>query len=228
MCGRFAFAPDLETLEQAFPEVKMGEDFLLRYNIAPTQKVPTILNDGHKHLTHTRWGLIPAWAKDASIGSKMINARAETLAEKPSFRTPLRRQRCLILATGFYEWQALPGQKKKQPLYICLSSGQPFAFAGLWDKWRTTNGEVWTTSTIITTAPNSLMAPIHDRMPVILAAEDYELWLTPGEASVDKLQSCLRPYPPELMTAFAVSTAINNPAVDGVELLAPMRDSENV
>jgi len=222
MCGRFTFVSDREALEQAFPGVQMDDDFPPHYNIAPTQNVPTILNDGQKRLTHTRWGLIPVWAKDASIGSKMINARVETLAEKPSFRTPLRRQRCLILTTGFYEWQTLPGQKKKQPMYIHLKSEEPFAFAGLWDRWRTAEKEMWTTSTIITTEPNSLMSAIHSRMPVILMPQDYDLWLIPGEAPVEKLLGCLKPYPAQEMEAYPVSVAVNNPAADGIDLLTPV------
>ncbi len=178
-------------------------------------------NDGRNAVEFFRWGLIPGWAKDPAIGHRMINARAETLAEKPSFRTPLRRRRCLILADGFYEWRKDPGGKTKTPMYIRLSNGAPFAFAGLWDLWRGPDDSPVTSCTIITTSPNDLLAPIHNRMPVILPADAYEQWLDPDEQPADRLTPLLNPYPAREMTAHAVSRTVNNPRTDSPDCVKP-------
>ena len=180
MCGRFTLFHNLESIAQAFNvPVPHSMQITPRYNIAPTQDIITILNDHDSpHLALLRWGLIPSWAKDESIGNRMINARAETLAEKPSFKRLLHRKRCLIVADGFYEWRQEPGSKVKTPMYITMKDQQPFAFAGLWDTWKGgPDSEPLQTCTIITTQPNTLMASIHDRMPAILGEEAHEEWL---------------------------------------------------
>jgi putative SOS response-associated peptidase YedK len=211
MCGRFALVAEQEDFEQVLPGLKVDVLPVPRYNIAPTQPVALVLNDGNFALTLARWGLIPSWSKDPTIGSRMINARAETLLEKPSFRTPFLRQRCLILATGFYEWKK--EGTRKQPMYLHLKQ-KLFAFAGLWSIWQEQ-----LTCSIITTGANSLVAPIHERMPVILLPKDFLTWLAPGEQKAEGLQGCLRPYPSEEMETYPVSRAVNNPAAEGAELI---------
>jgi putative SOS response-associated peptidase YedK len=224
MCGRFTLTIDPAQLVQQFnlsapPPADLGP----RYNIAPTQPVAVIANeDGPRKLELFQWGLIPSWAKDAKIGNSLINARAETLAEKPAFRTALKRRRCLVLADGFYEWQKLEG--RKQPMYIQLKDGQPFAFAGLWETWRPGGADspVLKTCTIITTEPNALTATIHNRMPVILPPADYEAWLTPGELPAVEALALLHTYPAEAMQARPVSTAVNSPAHDSETCIQPL------
>lgn len=211
MCGRFTLSQPSDAIASAFnlPEIPSLEP---RYNIAPTQLIPAILTtpgQNDKHLQMLYWGLIPSWAKDASIGAKMINARAETASEKPSFKNALKRRRCLIIADGFYEWQRQDG--KKQPYYFRLESGQPFAFAGLWENWHSSEGETITSCTILTTEANDLLRPIHDRMPVILDAKDYDTWLDPEVQKPELIQPFLHPYPAKLMHSYAVSTKVNNP-----------------
>jgi len=164
--------------------------------------------------------LIPSWAKDPVIGSRMINARAESLAEKPSFRSAFRRRRCLVLADGFYEWRK--DGARKTPMYIKLASGRPFAFAGLWENWFSPDGSNILSCTIITTQPNTLMEPIHNRMPVILPPEAYPVWLSPSEQDPARLSALLSPYPPAQMTAFPVSTLVNSPANDSPGCIIPL------
>jgi len=213
MCGRYTLAVDLDTLQAEFNLDSVPADLPPRYNIAPTQPVAVVLNnEGLRQLDAFRWGLIPFWAKDASIGNRMINARAETVAQKPSFKRPLQKQRCLILADGFYEWQKTP--QGKIPTYIQLKDGRPFAFAGLWDSWTAPDGEAIPSCTIITTAPNALVAPIHNRMPVILLPDDLEAWLNPIEQSPQTLLSLLKPYPADEMRYHPVSKLVNSPAND--------------
>src|SRR5713226_7362206 len=174
MCGRFTLTIDIKTVAETFgvaPSLQASP----RYNIAPTQEVVTILSNGSAHMEWLQWGLIPSWAKQESIGSKMINARAETLAEKPSFKGLLRSKRCLIIADGFYEWRQENGSKT--PMYITLKDGKPFAFAGLWDLWKSPDGEQIRSCTIITTETNELVATIHNRIPAILSADAREHWL---------------------------------------------------
>jgi putative SOS response-associated peptidase YedK len=216
MCGRYTLITDLRKVAESFGVAPTLET-QPRYNIAPTQNIVTILNDGSPHLDLMRWGLIPAWAKDESIGSRMINARAETLTEKPSFRGLLRSRRCLVVADGFYEWRA--EGKGKTPMYITLQDGQPFAFAGLWDLWKSPDGEPVQSCTIITTEPNELMASIHTRMPAILRPKAYEDWLNPQLRDEQVLTHLLKPYPAELMQARPVSKLVNNPRNEGAELL---------
>lgn len=223
MCGRFSLAADPDELRQAFPWLNLPEAGLQpRYNIAPSQPLAVVPNDGQNRLDFFLWGLVPGWAKDPTIGNRMINARAETLTEKPSFRSAFRRRRCLILADGFYEWQTVPEKKGKIPMYIRLKGGRPFAFAGLWERWQAPDGSALLTCAIITTAPNALMERIHNRMPAILSQDDIPLWLTPGEGDARLLQALLRPYPAEEMEAYEVSRLVNDPANDRPECLLPV------
>jgi len=221
MCGRFTLTTTPADLAEAFPDVELPVDLAPRYNIAPSQPVAVIANTAVKRVELYRWGLIPSWAKDASIGDRMINARAETLAEKPSFRAIFRKRRCLVLADGFYEWKQEPGGRQKTPMYVRLASGRPFAFAGLWDVWRPADGEPVHSCTIVTTAPNELMQMIHTRMPVIVDPAAYALWLNPSEAAPADLAPLLKPYPAGGMTAYAVSRYVNRPQNDSPACIAP-------
>ncbi len=222
MCGRFALTVDPADLQDAFPEFSFPSELKPRYNIAPSQPVLVIPNDGMDRADFFTWGLIPSWAKDPSIGSRMINARAETLAEKPSFRGPLKYHRCLILADGFFEWQALTASKSKIPHHIRMKSGKPFAFAGLWEDWHAADGSNIKSCTIITTQPNELMIPIHNRMPVILSPDAYAQWLDKSPQQAAGLLPLLQPYPADEMIAYPVSTLVNSPASDRPEILTPV------
>ncbi|MBD2100164.1 SOS response-associated peptidase [Leptolyngbya sp. FACHB-261] len=218
MCGRFSQTRSAAIVAEAFQLAEVPP-LDPRYNIAPTQPVAVIrctAEQPQRQLQQLRWGLIPSWAKDASIGSKLINARAETVAEKPSFRSAFSQRRCLVLADGFYEWQRL--ERGKQPFYIRVGEGEPFAFAGLWERWRGPDGEV-ESCTLLTTEPNELMRPIHDRMPVILQPQDYDLWLDPSVREPAQVQPLLHPYPAEAMTAYTVSKQVNSPANDSPECI---------
>ena len=223
MCGRFTLTIDPADLRDAFPGLAFPEEMTPRYNVAPSQLVAVIANNGKNQVEFFKWGLVPSWAKDVSIGNRMINARAETLAEKPSFRAAYKRRRCLILADGFYEWKPVAGQKAKTPMLIKMKSGQPFAFAGLWEAWHPDQEDAILSCTIITTTPNALMEKIHDRMPAILKPEAYPLWLDPAEQAPDKLGKLLKPYPASQMTAFAVSRLVNDPRQDSPECIAPVK-----
>jgi len=216
MCGRYTLITDIGRIAESFGVTPTLET-QPRYNVAPTQDIVAIRSNGSAHMDLLRWGLIPAWAKDESIGSRMINARAETLAEKPSFRGLLRGRRCLVVADGFYEWQT--EGKNKTPMYITLQEEQPFAFAGLWDLWKSPDGRQVQSCTIITTEPNELMASIHNRMPAILRPKTYEDWLNPQLRDEQVLTHLLQPYPAELMKARAVSKLVNNPRNDTAEIL---------
>ena len=226
MCGRYSLSANRQQLTETFTNFEFPDDLTPRYNIAPTQPVAAVANNSQGKVEFFQWGLIPTWAKDPTIGSRMINARAETLAEKPSFKTAYKRRRCLILADGFYEWRSVPksdGQgQTKIPMRIHLASGQPFAFAGLWESWRTPDETMLLSCTIITTTPNELMATIHNRMPVILPRQAYEQWLDPSEQKSAQLQPLLKPYPAEEMTAYPVSTVVNNPRNDLPECIKPV------
>lgn len=223
MCGRFTLSSDTETLTQTFLDFEMPEAMTPRYNISPTQDVAVIPNTEHK-VECFHWGLIPAWAKDPKIGNRMINARSETLAEKPSFRTAYKHRRCLILADGYYEWQKVPGARLKQPVYIRLKSQKPFALAGLWEVWQADRmDEPIRSCTIITCEPNALLETIHHRMPVILPPDSYVQWLSPEEKSGDALQPLLIPYPSEEMEAYPVSRFVNRPANNSPACIAPVQ-----
>ncbi len=222
MCGRFTLVADPNDLREAFPWLNIPTDIQPRYNIAPSQPVAVIPNDGKHTLDYYVWGLIPSWAKDPQIGSRMINARAETLQEKPSFKNAFRRRRCLIPASGFYEWKSIPGQKTKQPMYIRLHEDKPFAFAGLWENWNAPDGSRILSCTIITTEPNTLLQDIHNRMPVILPPQAYRAWLDEGEPELDALQALLQPYPAEALQAYPVSTLVNSPANESPQCIQPL------
>jgi putative SOS response-associated peptidase YedK len=223
MCGRFTLTADPEQIQIAFPGLTIPTQTINpRYNIAPTQPIAVIPNDGKSRLDYYIWGLIPSWAKDPSIGSRMINARAETLAEKPSFRNAFRRRRCLVLADGFYEWQQLAGKKSKQPMYIHMKNRGVFAFGGLWEIWNAPDGSTVLSATIITTEPNELVRPIHNRMPLILSEDHYDLWLSPDERKSEELQPALHPFPPDEMAAYAVTTQVNSPSNDEPALIEPI------
>ena len=184
-------------------------DFSPAYNIAPSLPILTITTDTSdaRYMRKMRWGLIPSWANDASIGNKLSNARGESVAEKPSFRSAFKSRRCIIPASGFYEWQAV--NKAKQPWYISLQSGEPMAFAGIWETWHPQKGEPIETCCIITTAGNELMQPIHDRMPVVLNPENWAQWLSPNERNPDTLLPLIHPHDSALMQAWPVSKELN-------------------
>ena len=224
MCGRFTLRTDPETLTETFPgfTTPAPDEMTPRYNIAPSQAIAVVPNNGENSVEFFQWGLIPSWAKDPKIGNRMINARSETLAEKPSFRTPYKRRRCLILSDGFYEWRSEPESKSKTPIYIRLKSEKPFAFAGLWEAWYPRpDDEPLHSCTIITTSPNALMESIHRRMPVILEPDAYDLWLDPSEQSPKQLDGLLKPYPAEEMMAYPVSRLVNRPSNDSPDCIAP-------
>jgi putative SOS response-associated peptidase YedK len=214
MCGRFSLTVNELELNLRF-ELEGGEvPYISRYNCAPTQMLAVISNHDQQHLQYFKWGLIPGWAKDPSIGFKMINARAETISEKPSFRTPLRSQRCLIPSDGFFEWKQ---NGRKIPYRIFVKDNPIFAFAGLWDKWKSPDGDIIHSFTIITTAANDFMRSIHERMPVILNKEDEKRWLSPIPES--EILSLLQPYPSELMDAYEVSELVNSPRNERPEVV---------
>lgn len=220
MCGRFVLAVNPEQLTLEFG-LERAPEFAANYNVAPTQNVLAITNEQPDTAVELRWGLVPSWAKDLSIGAKMINARAETISEKPAFRTAFKRRRCLIPANGFYEWHKNE-DGTKTPMYIHLDDREIFAFAGLWEVRRSDEGEVLRTCTIITTNANTFMESIHDRMPVILHRDDYATWLTPGEADAGMLKSLLLPYDEAAMAAYPVSKAVNRAGYSSPELIQPL------
>ncbi|MGC1309933.1 MAG: SOS response-associated peptidase [Phormidesmis sp.] len=219
MCGRYTQTKSGEAIARTF-NLKEQPDPQPRYNIAPTQPVSAIAQPGaDREYRMFQWGLVPSWAKDPSIGNRMINARAETVAEKPSFRAPFKRRRCLILADGFYEWKR--EGKQKQPYYIQVGQDL-FGFAGLWEKWESGDGSYLETCTILTTAPNELMETIHNRMPVIVHPEDYDLWLDPDLQDGRHLQHLLRPYEAEAMALYPVSNTVNSPRNETPECIEPI------
>ena len=221
MCGRFTLSTPADTLAQLF-ELNEPPALPPRYNIAPTETIATVRRpegDSGRELAMLRWGLIPPWVKEPDVGSRMINARAETVASSPAFRAAFRRRRCLILADGFYEWQKVG--KRKQPYYFRLQDGLPFAFAGLWEHWEGPAGVIQS-CTLITTEPNEVVAPVHDRMPVILDRASYELWLDPEVERPELLRPLLRPYLPEQMSAYPVGLAVNSPSNDDERCIAPL------
>ncbi len=221
MCGRYSQRQSAKIIAQAF-QVNDVPTLEPRYNIAPTQSVPTVLQTSastNRQFKMLHWGLIPSWAKDSKMGAKLINARAETVAEKPAFRSAFRQRRCLVLADGFYEWQQQEHKKQKQPFYFRLSDERPFAFAGLWEHWKGEDGEEIESCTLLTTEANELMQPIHNRMPVILDPKDYDLWLDAEVKKPELLQPLLHPYGSEEMTAYPVSTVVNKPSNDSAECI---------
>ena len=222
MCGRFTLKTPVERLSEKFqfPQVVPLKP---RYNIAPSQSVAVVRllpDDADRKLAMLRWGLLPAWVKDPTKVQQPINAKAETAAEKPMFRDPFKRRRCLVPADGFYEWKQDEGHK--QPVYIHMKDGEPFAFAGLWERWEDKDGIVVESCTLLTTEPNDLLAPIHNRMPVILDPKDYEQWLVPDVQEVSRLKPILRSYPPEQMTYYPVNLRVNNPRNDDALCIEPL------
>jgi len=211
MCGRYSLFSDIRIIEERFGEVTFDEDeYAPSYNIAPSQQILTVINDGSKNrLGYLKWGLLPPWAKDPKVGFKMINARSETVHEKPSFRESFKKKRCLIVADSFFEWKRT--DHDKVPMLIKLKSGEPFAMAGLWETWKSSTGEPIHTCTILTTEPNELMSSIHDRMPVILKTEDEQTWLDSSIQDINQLQRLLLPFENNLLEAFEVSTMVNSP-----------------
>jgi len=217
MCGRFALVhwtalADVFGLDEVAPEPP-------RYNLAPTQSVAVITNEARRRLDRAVWGLIPSWAKDRSVGARMINARAETLAEKPSFKTAFQRRRCLVLADGFYEWRRIG--RTRQPILFRCDDEVPFAFAGLFERWKSPDGAAILSCTIVTTTANDLVAPLHDRMPVIVAPTDYDRWLAPTPQPPDALRGLLVPYPSEAMRALEVSPYVNDVRHEGAACWEP-------
>ena len=221
MCGRFALKVPPRTIQQHF-DLPEAVDLSPRYNIAPSQDVAVIRHlsgKGYRQLDLLRWGLIPGWAKDMKISYRMINARAETLAQKPAFRTAFKKRRCIIAADGFYEW--LHSGKTKQPFFVHMKNGTVFGFAGLWESWNNPEGHTVESCAIITTPANDLVRKIHDRMPVILHPDRYEAWLS--ERSPENfLQKLLVPYPPDEMEAYRVSSEVNSPKNDVPDCLQPI------
>ncbi len=213
MCGRYSFAIEDALILERFGLRVRTAIYKARYNCAPAQNLAVIANNAPDTLNYFRWGLIPSWAKDPSIGNKLINARAETLVEKPSFKQAFRNRRCLVPATGFFEWK----RPARTPWHIGMKNGDAFCFAGLWDQWATPEGKVVYSFTIITTRPNDLVSQIHDRMPVILQRDDEHRWIAPHpDASLIDL---LQPFPAEKMEAWPVSTLVNSPGNDVPEIV---------
>lgn len=218
MCGRYSLTADAEELARRFEFASDWRDLVPRYNIAPTQQVLAVVGGDDRRAGLMRWGLIPHWAKERKSGRPLINARAETVAERPAFRAAFRRRRCLVLADGFYEWQQTGGGKR--PMRIVLESGEPFAFAGLWSVWTDPEGRRIPSCAIITTEANELVRPIHERMPVILPADAEAFWLDAEVDDPGALGSLLTPYPIEEMDVYEVSSLVNSAANDGPEVIA--------
>lgn len=225
MCGRYRLSRRKQIVEEYF-EVTGEDDWIPRYNIAPTQPVPIIRQhptEPRRKLSLVRWGLIPSWAKDTSGAATMINARSETAATKPAFRDALKSRRCLVPADAFYEWQRTG--KTKQPFCFEVGDGELFAFAGLWDRWRAPDGSWLRSCSILTTTPNTLTATVHDRMPVILDPSNYDLWLDPGMTNIEAASDLLKPFEAQLMRAYPVSPRVNNVANDDAGCSAPVDET---
>ena len=226
MCGRFTLISSVSDLQLRFGFAMEPTDITPRYNIAPTQQVLAVPNDGTRRGEMLRWGLVPSWAKDIKIGNRMINAVSETAASKPAFRSAFRRRRCLVLADGFFEWRK--EGKRRVPLYFTQKSGEPMAFAGLWESWKSPDGEWVRSCTILTTAANSFIEPVHNRMPVILSAETEPLWLDPITEEPVNLEPLLVPAPEELLSVREVSLVVNNARSEGPGCIAPQTPAEEV
>jgi len=217
MCGRYTITQNIEEVLAELDLLLPDFEFEPRYNIAPSQRVPVVSSDAPQNLQLYKWGLVPSWAKDVKIGHKMINARGETVAEKPSFRGAIRQRRCLIPADGFYEWQK--SSTGKQPMYIHRKDRKLMTFAGLWESWRDAEERELRTFTIITTAPNTLMAPIHDRMPVIIPSALRKHWLD-VQSPLDQAMAMIQPLEDGILEADRVSTQVNSPRNEGPSLLS--------
>jgi putative SOS response-associated peptidase YedK len=226
MCGRYRLSRRKQVVEEYFA-ASGDEEWSPRYNIAPTQPIPVIRQhpkEPVRQLSIMRWGLIPSWAKDPSVGASMINARSETAATKPAFRDALKSRRCLIPADGFFEWMRTG--KAKQPYCFEVNNGELFAFAGLWDRWKDASGKAVETCSILTTTPNAVTAAVHDRVPVILDPDNYDLWLDPGMRDVSAASDLLKPYDARLVRCYPVSTRINSVGNDDPECSAPVEIAE--
>jgi putative SOS response-associated peptidase YedK len=217
MCGRFTLRTPKERIKREF-QLQEEPSVEVRYNIAPTQNIIAVRQgaDG-REVAELKWGLIPSWAKDAAMGARLINARSETVTEKPSFREAFKRRRCIIPADGIYEWQRTGG--KKQPFFFHMRDERVFGFAGLWDKWRDEEGEIIESCTILTTEANKVFRPVHDRMPVILHPETYVEWLGDDPRALEALKELLRPYPASEMVAYPISSRVNSPQNQGEDLI---------
>jgi putative SOS response-associated peptidase YedK len=227
MCGRYRLSRRKQIIEEYFETPDWQDDWSPRYNIVPTQPVPVIRQhpkEPVRQVSLMKWGLIPSWAKSPSSAAGMINARSETAATKPAFRDPLKYRRCLIPADSFYEWKR--SGTSKEPYCFEVNNGELFAFAGLWDGWKNAEGQWVRTCSILTTTPNTLAAGVHDRMPVILHPDSYELWLDPGMTDVQVVSEFLKPYDARLMRCYPVSTRINHVANDDVECSRPVEITE--
>ena len=227
MCGRYRLSRRKQLVEEYFDVASSEEDWSPRYNIAPTQPIPVVRQNSKepvRELSLMRWGLIPSWAKDSSTGARMINARAETASTKPAFCDALKSRRCLIPADGFYEWMRM--EKTKQPYCFEINNGELFAFAGLWDRWKDASGNWIKSCSILTTTPNAVTSAVHDRMPVILDPDCYDLWLDPGMTNVAAASDLLKPYDARLMRCFPVSARINHVANDDAACSAPVELAE--
>jgi len=222
MCGRYNLITDVPTLRDCFSlSQNLNLELKPRYNIAPSQMIPVVRQQSHvRELSLLRWGLIPHWAKDEKVGYRMINARAETVADKPSFRTAFRQRRCLIPTTGFYEWK--PVTDGKQPYNIRLDDGELFAFAGLWEHWQGRGGKTVESCTIIVTDANERIRPVHERMPVILEPDDYAAWLDEDNHDPARLKPLLRSYPAERINLYPVSGRVGKPMYDDPECIRPL------
>ena len=232
MCGRYTLTTNIFGIKKLFVAESSPDlaEWKPRYNIAPTQLAPVVIQEeGHRHVKLMKWGLIPFWAKDASIGSKMINARSETIQEKPAFKNAFRKRRCIVPVDGFYEWKA--SGKKKVPYRVSMRDQGTFGFAGLWESWRSPeDGKTIETYTVITTQANSFMKDIHDRMPVILDQSQYSHWLDPEKQDLkqdlEDLQTLLQPFSPTRMQAHPVSKLVNSPSNDVAECILPITEEE--
>jgi len=227
VCGRYKLSRRKQIVEEYFDTASGEEDWSPRYNVAPTQPVPVIRQhpkETVRELSLMRWGLIPSWSKDSSVAARMINARSETAATKPAFRDALKSRRCLIPADGFYEWTRTG--KTKQPYCFEVNEGELFAFAGIWDRWKDPSGNWMKTSSILTTTPNAVTSAVHDRMPVILDPDAYDLWLDPGMQNVAAVSDLLKPHNARLMRCYPVSTRINHVANDDEACSAPVELGE--
>jgi len=219
MCGRFVLISDLTEITTEFDVQESSGNLQRSYNIAPGNTVAAIIDDGSKRLVHFTWGLIPSWAKDPSIGTRLINARGETVAEKSSFRAAFKKRRCLIVANGFYEWHKRG--KAKTPMYVRLKSDKPFGFAGLYETWISPDAQELRTCTIITTEANELLQPIHDRMPVIVPKNREAVWLDTDRDNTNHVVSILKPYTHNEMVTYEVSTLVNSPQYNSPDCITP-------
>jgi len=230
MCGRFTSTTGPDELARWFAADRAGVDDLGEdFNVTPTREVYIVRDDGRRRLDTARWGLVPQWAADPSVGARLINARSETASTKPSFRAAFRKRRCLVPTDGFYEWAPVPGTRRKQPYHFRSSDGGPLAFAGLWEQWRTSaepEGPELRTCAILTGPPNAVVAPVHDRMPIILDTEAWSIWLDPTIEDADVLQRLLVPAPDDRLVSWPVSREVNDVRRHDESLVRPLDEPD--